>query len=112
MVQRRHGPHFTLETVAEPLGGDLDGHVAAHARIVGAVHLAHSTYPDLTEDRVRTQISASRQSHSSSSDSISPNGQTLAEGVNETQAASVEVAALVPPGGESRSSYLSEPFAE
>ena len=42
VIQRRHCVNLTLETVIEALRGHIDGHLAPHARIAGAVHLSHA----------------------------------------------------------------------
>ena len=42
---------------------DLDGNVAARARVVCAVHLAHAAFADQRNDLVRTELIASRQRH-------------------------------------------------
>ena len=63
MIQRRHGSRLALEAIAEPLGRDLDGHVAAHARIAGAVDLAHAAGAERRQDLVRSQVSSGRKRH-------------------------------------------------
>jgi hypothetical protein len=42
MIQRSDGSDLTLEAIAEALSRNLDRHLAAHARVVRAVNLAHA----------------------------------------------------------------------
>jgi hypothetical protein len=50
--------HLTLEPIAEALGGDLDGHLAPHARIAGAVDFAHSAGAEGHQDFVGAETSS------------------------------------------------------
>jgi hypothetical protein len=64
MVQRCYGARFLLEAaetvliVREGRGEDLDGHVAAEARIARAVHFAHSSRSNERENFVRPKLTA------------------------------------------------------
>ncbi len=63
MVQRGDGACFTLESIAEVLGRHLDGNIAADARIVRAVDVAHSARADLGDDLVGAEAIADRRRH-------------------------------------------------
>ena len=52
MVQGRDGPHLALGSLAELLGGHLDGHVPTDAGITCAIHLAHAAGADSGGDFV------------------------------------------------------------
>jgi hypothetical protein len=67
MIQRCDGAHFAVEAFAETLGGDLEGHVAAHAGIVGAIDLTHPAFADRLNDFVRPELVAFGQRHRGSS---------------------------------------------
>jgi hypothetical protein len=42
MVERRDGSRFLAEAIAGLFGSDVDGYLAAHARIAGAIDFAPS----------------------------------------------------------------------
>jgi len=63
MIKGRHGAHFAVEALIKALGRDLDGHVAAGARVVCAVDLAHPAFADQRDDLVGAKFVASRQRH-------------------------------------------------
>jgi hypothetical protein len=46
MIQRRDHFGFALEALSEALGGRLDRHVAAEARVARTIHLAHAAFAD------------------------------------------------------------------
>ena len=58
VIQRGDRANLALEAFAEPLGGNLDGHLAPHARIAGAIHLSHAARADERQDLVGAQTSA------------------------------------------------------
>ena len=60
MVQRGDRARFALEALGELLGRNLDGDVAAQARVVRAVHLAHAARADLGQDLVRAEALTGR----------------------------------------------------
>ena len=55
-----------LRVAREVIGKNLDGDVAAEARLAGAVDLAHPTRAEGGEDLVRTEAGAGGQSHEGS----------------------------------------------
>jgi hypothetical protein len=63
MIQRGHGAHFAREAVAEALGGNLDGDIAGHAGIVGAVDFTHAAGTDGYQDLIGPQASSNCKSH-------------------------------------------------
>ena len=63
VIQRRDGVNLTLEPVAETLRGDLDGDLAPHARIAGAVHLTHAARAEGRQDLVGAETRAGGKSH-------------------------------------------------
>ena len=58
MIQRCDRVHLAGEAIAEALAGNLDGHVATHARIAGAIHLTHAACANSREDFVRAEAIA------------------------------------------------------
>jgi hypothetical protein len=64
MTEPRHRPCFLLEAsmsvwIARKFPWqDLDGDVAPQARVVGAVHLAHATSPEMADDFERADVGA------------------------------------------------------
>ena len=64
MIQRRDSMNLALEPIAEPLRGDLDGNLAPHARIAGAVHLSHAAHADHGDDLVGAESCADGERHS------------------------------------------------
>ena len=63
MIQRSHRVYFAREAVAEALGGDFDGHVAAHTGIVRAIDFAHASGADGRADLVRAEFGAGGERH-------------------------------------------------
>ena len=63
MIQRGDGAHFAIETIAETLGRNLDGDLAAHARIARAIHLSHAARANGREDLIRAEFVACRKRH-------------------------------------------------
>src|ERR1041384_6019412 len=61
VVQRRHRPRFALEAVAELFFGNLDGDIASHPRVTGAVNFTHTASADGRENLVRTQAVTGRE---------------------------------------------------
>jgi hypothetical protein len=55
MIQGGDVVDFALEAIAEALGGELDSYFAAHARIAGAVDLAHAARTERRQDLVRAE---------------------------------------------------------
>ena len=45
-------PRHAVGVLGEPVGNDLDGHLAAQLGVGGAVHLAHTAFPELSGDAV------------------------------------------------------------
>jgi len=68
MIQRRDRADLALEAVVEALSRDLDGHIASHARIAGAVDLTHAAGADGGDDLVGSQASTGRKRHMGLSD--------------------------------------------
>src|SRR5262249_26275528 len=69
VVYRRGRARFLFEA-AEPVGvggdGDrenLDGHIAAQARVAGAIDLAHPASAEGTDNLVRAEANAGGQGH-------------------------------------------------
>ena len=64
MVQRRQHPRLAFEARKpirvrqEVVGHDLDGDIAAQLRVVGTIHVAHSTGAEERENFVRTDLPA------------------------------------------------------
>ncbi len=62
VIQRREQTRFALEApqsfgiVGEGVGENLDGDVAAQARVAGAIHLAHAACADLLDDFVASEF--------------------------------------------------------
>lgn len=82
MVERGNGFRFALEACA-PLGigrrgswEDLDGDLAAQARVASPVHLAHATDADGGENLVGAESDTSRQGHLHPSMGIVPPAQS------------------------------------
>ena len=71
MVQRRHGARFRskrrepLGVGAKSRGQDLDGDVAAEARIARSIHLAHAAGAEQRDDFVCAEARASGERHES-----------------------------------------------
>src|SRR5262249_21922535 len=63
VIEGGDGADFALEPVAEVLRGELDGYVAAHARIVGAVDFAHAAGAEWRQDFVRSQMCSDCKLH-------------------------------------------------
>ena len=63
VIERGDQSCLAFESLAEALGGHLDGHVAAQARIARAIHFTHSARADLGDDLVRTQFLAYGKRH-------------------------------------------------
>src|SRR6476661_6566811 len=63
MVQRGDSAGFALEALAEALGGDFDGDLAAQARVAGAVNLAHPALADARQDFIGAEFVADRTPH-------------------------------------------------
>ena len=67
MAEGAGGPGLLLEALqavlvgGQLLGDDLDGHVAAEARVVGAVDLAHAARAERRDDLVRADTTARDQ---------------------------------------------------
>ena len=59
--------HFTIEAFGELFVGNLEGYVAAHARIMGPIYLSHSSGADRFQDFIRSQFVAWGCAHSSPS---------------------------------------------
>jgi hypothetical protein len=60
LVQRSDGFGFPLRELRR---GNLDGNVAAQARIAGAIHLPHPSLAEGTEEFVRPEFFARRKRH-------------------------------------------------
>lgn len=63
MAQGSDCAHFAIEPFAELFMGNLQGYIAAHARIMGPIHLAHSTGADHIQDLIRSQLFARARGH-------------------------------------------------
>ena len=63
VIQRRDRVGFTLEAIAELLGGHLDRHFAVQPRVVGAVDFAHASDTDRRGDFIRAQPVAGNEWH-------------------------------------------------
>ena len=56
MVERGDDLRLALETLAEPLGRDLDGDVTSQAGIPRAIHLAHAAQRQSADDLVGAEF--------------------------------------------------------
>ena len=69
MRQERDGPRFALEphecvgTLGDGGRQHFDRDVAAEARVLGAVHLAHPAGAERRNDLVRTKMTTGRERH-------------------------------------------------
>ena len=63
MVERRDYARFPFKTLVKLFGGNLDGDVAAQARIAGPVDLAHAAGSEQTQDFIRTQVCSRSECH-------------------------------------------------
>ena len=63
MIQRANGFSFTLESLAELRGGNLDRDITTDAGIARFPHLSHSTLADGREDFVRAEFVAGLERH-------------------------------------------------
>ena len=63
MVQGRNRASFALETLAELLAADLDGHGAMKPGVARRIHVAHATRTDRTEDLETSEEGAGGEEH-------------------------------------------------
>ena len=63
MIQRGNRLRFAVEAFAEPLSGNFDGDIAAQARVMCPIHLAHASRADLRKDFVGTELLTRSQRH-------------------------------------------------
>jgi hypothetical protein len=56
VVQGRDGARLALESFGKTLRRGLDRHLAMDARVEGAIHLAHPTLTERTDDFVRSKF--------------------------------------------------------
>src|SRR5215472_533545 len=70
MIQRGRGTCFPCESLAEPLGRNLDRDFAPQPRVARAVDFAHATGADGRKNLIGAQTSPNRQAHTSWNDSI------------------------------------------
>jgi hypothetical protein len=63
MVQGRNGASFALETLAELLAADLDGHGAMKPGVARGIHIAHATRTDGTDDLEASEEGAGGEEH-------------------------------------------------
>ena len=63
VIERRDHFRFPLKTLVELFGGDLDGDIAAQARIASPIDLAHAAGAELAQDFVGTQMRARLKRH-------------------------------------------------
>ena len=63
MIERRDGPNLTVESFAETLGGDLDGHVAAQPGVPRLVHLPHAARAQRRENLIAAEARPARKRH-------------------------------------------------
>ena len=70
MIESGYRAGFPFESLAELLGGDVNGHVAAEPGIACAVDLPHTAGANERKDLVWSQLSPDGQGHISLNDSI------------------------------------------
>ena len=63
VIQGSDRAGFRLEALAEAFRRNFDGDIAAKARVVGAIHLAHPARADGREDLVRAEFVAGGKRH-------------------------------------------------
>ena len=80
MIQRRHRVYLAGEAGAEALGGNLDGHVPPHPRIVGAIHFAHAPGADWSDDLIGPEFCAGGERHAQDSAKFSRSRSTIENG--------------------------------
>src|SRR5579862_1903850 len=70
MIQRGHRVHLAREAVTEAFGGDFDGDIAPHPRIVCAIHFAHASGAYGRADFVGSKSFAGGERHARDSASL------------------------------------------